>query len=54
MKIKISYTDCEAYKAEEIEALLCRLFKSEKSLKIRKPEKNETFHHTYFAIGKNK
>ncbi len=54
MKIKISYTDGEVCKAEEIEALLCRFFKSEKFLKIRKPEKSEAFHHTYFAIGKNK
>ncbi len=52
MKIKISFTDNEKKRADKLEMILRDFFSTDKSLKVRKPEKNEVFHHTYFAAGK--
>ena len=53
MKIRITYSDNEKADAAEAENILKGLL-STKQIKIRKPEKNGPYSHTYMTVGKNK
>jgi len=53
MKIKISYSDDERTKADEMEKTIRRIFDMTARMKIRKPEKKQDYNHTYITIEKN-
>ncbi len=50
LKIKITYSEYEEYKSAEIEEILAGLFSSGERVKIRKPEQNQPFKHTYITV----
>lgn len=50
MKIRITYCDDEEYKSLEIEEILTGLFSSGEHVKVRKPEQNQPFKHTYITV----
>ena len=50
MKIRITYCDDEEYKSLEIEEILNGLFSSGERIKVRKPEQDQPFRHTYITV----
>ena len=50
MKIRITYSDNEKNKMLEIEKVLAGMFSSGERVKVRKPEQNQQFMHTYITV----